>query len=61
MNEKSQQLVLIWPHVPTQEHVAMKTLVSLPHATPLVSLARLRKATIVYTLSTSFQGGVEDS
>ena len=59
-NEKSQQLALITPHVTTKEHVVVKTLVSLPHTTSSVSPTRPRKATIVYTLSTSSQGGVKD-
>ena len=47
--------------MPTKEHVAMKTLVSLPHATPSISPARPRKPTIVYMPSTSSQGGDEES
>ena len=47
--------------MPKQEHVVVKTLVSLPHATPLVNLPRLRKYTIVYRLSISSQGGVKES
>ena len=45
----------------TIEHVVVKTLVSLPHATPSVTLAKPRKTTIVYTLSISSQGGAKDS
>ena len=44
-----------------KEDVVVKTLVSLPYATPLVSPARLRKATILYTPSTNSQGGAKDS
>ena len=39
----------------------MKTLVSLPHTTPSVSLDKLRKANVLYMPSTSSQGGAEDT
>ena len=45
---KNEYQALIAP----QEKVAITTLVSLPHSTPTISLAKLRKATFLTTLST---------
>ena len=39
----------------------MTTLVSLPYTTPSVSLDKPRKANVLYTLSTSSQGGAKDT
>ena len=58
---QGQKISLITPHVTTKEHVVVKTLDSLPHATPSVSLARPRKDTFLYMSSIRSQGGVEDS
>ena len=43
------------------KHVVVQTLVSLPYVSPSISTTRLRKHTLVYTLSTSSQGGAKDT
>ena len=52
---------MVTPDESVKEKVVVQTIVSLPHASPSINLSSSRKYTLVYTSSTSSQGGVKDS